>query len=211
MSEYRDFFQDFPSRSVDLLNSFYENASNIDREVTLSIAMSYGALLFPFERLRTTSKTPHPTNDCSNNAKHAENFKNQMEKRFCDFRPRNPFVSWDWYYGKQMVDLGDVKRAANEATKMLISKEKKVSSIIKLIRNSLAHSNILTFESPIEWIVFYSCKPPREDEQVIYPIEIEFLRTSPILFKNFLIDWVQFLQINPLSLEDYRELIENAE
>jgi hypothetical protein len=52
MTAYRNYVQDFPSRSRDLLNEFSLSARALNKEVTLLLAVATPCLIVPYERLR---------------------------------------------------------------------------------------------------------------------------------------------------------------
>jgi len=201
MSEYVNFFEDFPQRSIEVLEAFYSHAKDLQnsREVTLTISVAYGALLFPFERLRDDAKTPHPSNDLHNFPEHAENFKALMEKPFFSLFP---MLNSEWFCGNGVVD-GQIRRSAERHASKIVGKDKTTKNIVKLIRNALAHSNILSQDNPIRNLVFYSEVPNTGNK-------FSFLRTTPEQFKTFLVEWVKVIRKNRLSQEEYEEVLDEA-
>ncbi|ABQ27050.1 hypothetical protein [Geotalea uraniireducens] len=188
MSEYEDFVKDFPKRCQELLNLAERPALDAGREVTLMLMVAATALFIPFERLKPEGRQDHPSKDKERFPQAATELKTLLEK---------PFTASDlfdkeaksWATGR-LKSLDGAPDDWPELQRLKpISSEKKVNSIFKTIRNSLAHGNLYTRGgSEIKSIIFISTI---EDRDKI--IGFQFVSVSPADFRLFLTRWFEFL------------------
>jgi hypothetical protein len=143
MTAYKNFVHDFPLRCRDLL-ALEPDLRNVDREVTLLIAVASSGFLVPFERLQLGNpEVPHLSKDKQN----YEATANALGKILDD-----PFVFSTlcgnreyWFRGK----VTDLHRFPDEwGRPKPIGSEARTGTILKIIRRGLAHGNVWTRGSP---------------------------------------------------------------
>jgi hypothetical protein len=215
MSSYSDFIQDFPTRSIEILDLFSGLAKENNREVTLMLAIAAIGFTIPFERLKSTN---HPSID-------REKFK-IATSRFDSLRKLSFLTSelWDegegWLFADKLegveISRQEVENWANPEILKPLTNEKNVDCVLSLLRNSFAHGNIFTYPSgnrdqPVEikYIIFIR----KEVEDIVCGncseiIEnygrptgrYNLLAVSPEKFNIFLKKWVIFLKSLDLSI-----------
>lgn len=182
MTAYRNFVQDFPLRCLDILASYERHARLSDREVTLSLAIASAALVVPFERLRP-SAADHIAPDRS------KPLVKQLGRIL-----GLPFSDWagqGWYehsISASRVRGRTVEDWLPDGSLQPIGPDRKVDSVLTVIRNALSHGNIFTSASAnrqISQLVFLS--KPRDSD------EFSIVAASPREFVRFLHKWVECL------------------
>ena len=141
--------------------------------------------VIPKERLETR----HPSEDHKRpeNLELSKKLETLSGKAFVnsDFFPKN---GKDWSFGK--VDRDSYQDIQNKyLTAEVLNGTQPVSQIMSLIRNALAHGNILTDNGTIEKLVFTSERKDKTKEIVGY----QFLVVPVRDFRDFLVLWLKFL------------------
>ncbi len=204
MTAYRNFISDYPRRCGELLETFRHDVRGW-REVTLMLSLASSGLIIPYERLKQ-SKTPHPSGD-------SEKYDNAREK--LEILGKTTFLksgfcmgnNSSWMIGKTSSISGDIEAWKFSKDLKSISAKKTFGSLIKVIRNALAHGNIFTKGNPIEHIVFLSsvqkgCDEKGRDEK------FNFLQVSIEDFDYFIKAWFKFTQ--ELNIPGWKPVITDA-
>jgi hypothetical protein len=181
MSSYDNFIRDFPSRCRDLLQMFQDKAELENRDVTLLLAIAASGLIIPRARL---IETDHPSGDVHNFKSAAREMEKEMKNSFLKSRFTKP-VGQQWRYGDVEIAKGGYPEGINTLCES-ISVKKQTGSVIKIIRNALAHGNILTRGNPIKRMFFLS-KPFKG------AIRYDCIDVTFDDFKFFLEKWFEFL------------------
>ena len=202
MTSFKNFIKDFPSRSLDLLTNFHPKAVDMDREVTLLLSVAATGLTFPFERLR---KPPdgisHPSGDRKTHTRALGKFSNLSGKLFIgsELWPEMQIASWKIIEGLSTDEVQKENVPWYNDFQPINAQTIKVSVILDLIRNALAHGNIIVYppiiSSQIEEIMFLS----RRYEQSQFMDEYNVLAVEPEDFRKFLKKWIHFLKTLKLS------------
>jgi|WetSurMetagenome_2_1015567.scaffolds.fasta_scaffold106773_2 hypothetical protein len=209
MTSYVSFVRDFPMRCRDILDAYEEDAKQKDREVTLLIAVATSAFTIPFERLRPSS-SDHVADD---------RFKTGISK--LGRLGGQYFVSWQKGTTWRMLeglDGGQIRgvQADNWASpkkRSQVPADKKVDSILSIIRNALAHGSIFVYPrmpagetaAHIEHIIFLSRLSDDSTGKLID--SYRGVMVSPSDFRTFVLDWISFLEGLELPTEIKQELI----
>lgn len=215
MSSYSNFIQDFPSRCLDILKKYEKDAITHNREVTLMLAIATAGFVIPFERLRPlySEDSDHPSRDREKFSKARNKLERILDVLFVDSALWNKKDVGSWIFAKE---LRDVEREPDfwpelKSPKSL-SIKKQVSSILKHLRNGLAHGNIYTKGDPIRLIIFLSRCCKYVDKKCIPTDKYDMLAVSPADFCRFLINWLNFLANLPILTtimqESVMELLE---
>ncbi len=235
MSSYANFIRDFPNRCLDILKNYEKDAYIRDREVTLMLAIATAGFVVPFERLRPSSENlDHPSGDREKFKDAADKFKEILNFPFIRSKLWNGDVR-SWKFDKE---LDDVQREPDFWPELnspkSLSTEKRVSSVLKHLRNALAHGNIYTKGNPIQLIIFLSRCCEYVDNQCKHSMlcsncgskisceyvdkkceptnKYDMLGVSPQDFSKFLMNWLNFLASLPIpttiSQESIMELLE---
>jgi hypothetical protein len=125
----------------------------------------------------------------------------------------DPFMSsclWNeasstWRGGKLVSVTGDPDSWDGLRKRRPISKDKKVGTVLKVIRDALAHGNIFTLNNPIETIIFIKANM-KTDKILSY----SFLSVAPQEFREFLENWFDFLNDLHISHEATLEILKDA-
>jgi len=185
-----------------------------DKKVTGLLMVASSAINIPFDRLRPVPENsmPHPSGDSEKYSKAVQQFEQLWNLNFVGscLCPDNEMEYWKIAELKDIQSDPDGWRAEYDG----INKEKKVKSILKIIRNALAHGNLYT-KGPkiIEEILFIStlnkseicdkCKRPIFKTVDHY----NCISVTPYAFEQFLKHWFQFiseLEI-PTNISNYGE------
>lgn len=196
MSSYSNFIQDFPSRCLDILKKYEKHAITHNREVTLMLAIATAGFVIPLERLRppdSNSKDPdHPSRD----RKRFEVAANKLKEILDDFFVGS--VLWNkkdvgsWIFAEKREDVQREPDSWPELKRpKSLSIEKKITSILKHLRNGLTHGNIYTTGNPIRLIIFL-VRPYQSADKY------NMLAASPEDFREFLTNWFKFLGDLPI-------------
>lgn len=187
MSGYANYVQDFPSRCRQLLQLFDGKARQHGREVTLLLSLTTSALIVPFERLRVDKdgKT-HPFAD-ANHQRASQQFQELMDQAFLTSRLalglEGPLIYFK--QGVEPCDHPEQWEALRLPTNVL-SRTKQCCSLLKLLRNALAHGNVFSAGREINQLVFLSRA---------YKDSADFnvLAMTPNDLRLILCNWIDFL------------------
>lgn len=156
MTAYSDWIQDFPSRALDLLDWYIEDAGRNNREVTLLLCVGGLLLSAPYERLRNRGKVDHSQGDRKDWL--IGDFDRTMELPFNDVMTRWNLHSEFWQSGN-LRDLDDPSepdywksdegRGLNDESAWAPPQDLKLDTVINTMRNALAHGQVITFNSQI--------------------------------------------------------------
>jgi hypothetical protein len=184
LSEYRDFVHDFPLRCHDLLKTFEPGAKLRDREVTLLLAVASAGLVVPYERLRPDR--PHPSGDAQRFSQAAAALAEELDKTLERFL--GEASAREWLVGTTS-DLNGPPDAWSGFAAVRPANQKLARTILKTIRNALAHGNVWTLGNPISELVF-----AREIWEAKKLVGFEFLKVSPQAFRGLLDTWFDGLK-----------------
>lgn len=196
MSNYKNFFQDFPNRCVRLLD-LGSVATQADLDVTLLLAVAWQAIGVPLDRL----KSSHPSGDAAqfNRAKKA---LSQILKKKCGTSPLfqdgcGGFDPDAWKF--KVCDPEEVKSEC--VGPMGTIEDEECGMIVRVLRNALAHGNLRTDGNPIKRLVFVS-RVSHENPNLGY----NRLECASDTLRRFLKSWVN--ELKRLSL-DPEEIVES--
>lgn len=207
MAEYKNFVQDFPSRCMDLLESFEQQAQAKDREVTLTLLVASAGFVIPFERLKLPGKLEHPVQDRENYPRHSKALEQLMANKFRGSELHPTERSTNWQAGKLKSVRGSPNTWPELWENKILSEEKTVSNVLKSIRNALAHANIFTIGDPIDKIIFVSVNTNLAGNEIT---GYSFVSTSPEDFSYFLKAWFTFIGRQDLSQHDVSEALQRV-
>lgn len=192
MTAYKNFVEDFPRRCRDILDFARKPALSRGLEVTLSLMVASAGLIVPYERLKPDGRFgDHPSGDNKTFADAAIKLKLLLDEPFVTSRLWSQPNS-TWQDGKLDSVKGYPETWEGLQKRRPISNHKKVSAILTVVRNALAHGNIFTFnsrENMIEGIIFI--KANFNEDSVIR--NYSFLYVAPKEFQQFLRSWFDFL------------------
>lgn len=182
MSSYNRFISDFPKRCNDLLDKYFLRTKAHDPEVTLMLAIATAGFVIPFERL---SKEYHPTQDRERYQEAAAKLDAILNIRFLesDLWTEPPA---SWVYTKKVQDEQLELDFWPELKNPRPLKDNQAGSVLKHLRNALAHGNIFTRGNPIDLLVFLS-RPSKDSPK------FAMLAVAPSDFHKFLHNWFSFL------------------
>jgi hypothetical protein len=206
MTEYKNFIKDFPRRCRDILDLAGKPALSRGREVTLALMVASAGLVVPYERLKPDGGfRNHPSGDNKTFADAAEKLKSLLDKPFMSSVLWNE-TSSTWHDGKVASVNGDPDSWEGLRKRQPFSKDKKVSTTLKVIRNALAHGNIFTFKNPIEALIFVIAN--FNDDKVTR--DYSFVYVAPQEFRQFLENWFDFLNDFRIPQEAALEVLRDA-
>jgi hypothetical protein len=206
MTAYRDFIEDFPQRCRDILDITQKPALSRGREVTLTLMVASAGLVVPYERLKPDSRWgDHPSGDSKRFADAARKLESLLCQPFMSSRLCTE-TSSTWHGGKLVSVTGDPDSWEGLQRRRPISKDKKVGTILNVIRNALAHGNIWTLRDPIEAIIFV--KSVINNHEVV-PC-FSFVSVAPHEFRNLLERWFDFLVDLHIPQEVAFEVLKDA-
>lgn len=190
MSMYKDFVKDYPARCIDVLDKFYKEAKNEDREVTLLLMAAAGSLVMPYERLSWGRSIRQPDLDRGERAIQMDNLKCELTNKIKNSTNLGSEIrKWRYSDPGKVHDEERIIRAAESAKN--ISIDKQVSTAINIIRHSIAHGNVMAIESPyigqIKDLVFVSRDGQRDF------VSVELVVLTPEDLEGFLRHWCHFL------------------
>jgi len=206
MTEYKNFIEDFPSRCRNILHLAGRPALSRGCEVTLILMVASAGLVVPYERLKPDRGCgAHPSGDTKTFADAAEKLKSLLDE---------PFISsvlWSgpsstWFHGKLVSLNGHPESWEGLQKRKPLSREKKVGTVVKIIRNALAHANICTFKDPIEAIIFINSNLNGDHQARDY----SFIYVVPKDFQKFLENWFDFLKDFHIPQEAAFEVLKDA-
>ncbi len=183
MSAYKNYIQDFPGRCGDLLALQFDDARNNNREVTHLLALATTGLIVPYARL---SEKNHPLPDPATEKVKGE-FSGFLDSPFLGAALFPTKAPQSFRFGK----ITDISRDPDSWSGSIesMSNKKQIKSVIRVLRNALAHGNLFTRgESRINELVFLSRVKHDEPDLGYY-----VLLVRPNEFKQFLEGWFAFL------------------
>ncbi len=189
MTAYKNFIDDFPSRCRDILNIAKRPALCRGREITLTLLVASAGLVVPYERLTPDSRWgDHPSGDRKTFAHAAGKLELLLSQPFMSSVLFNKMNS-TWYEGKVDSVNCDVDSWGGLRKRKPFSKDKRVSTTLKVIRNGLTHGNIFTFGKSVQAIIFVS----RNFNDIGVVRDFSFIYVAPQEFTQFLENWFDFL------------------
>ena len=194
MTQYLNFVTDFPTRCNEILSTYTEDATRKGREVTLMLAIASAGINVPYERL---AKSNHPSRNRENLTTARELLDDLSEQYFLSSelcqndQGENDQHSWK-YGGPLRTVEGEPRTWPELGEPDAMQQDETVGTVLRHVRNALAHGNIFTYESTttageIQSIIFLS-KPKMNAPQFNYLI------VSPTDFHKFLRSWFRFLK-----------------
>jgi hypothetical protein len=205
MTAYKNFVEDFPRRCRDILDLAGKPALSQGREVTLTLMVASAGLVVPYERLKPDGGfIDHPSGDNKTFADAAAKLKLLLKDPFMSSCLWNE-ASSTWHGGKLTSVAGDPDSWDGLRKRRPISKDKKVSTILEVIRKALAHGNILTLNNPIEAIIFIKANITCN---IVH--NYSFLSVAPQEFRQFLENWFDFLNTLHIPHEVTLEILKDA-
>lgn len=187
MSAYRDYVSDFPRRCSILLRRLRFPARGMRLEVTHLLSITTVGLIVPHERLKRLneeSQAPHPSGDRHRYKEAASEYNRLLEEAFLS-SPLWPDGKSTWRKGK-VKDVGaqapNFDQAFTGAEPMLPNV--KAGTVVNIMRNALAHGNIVTGGRAINDIMFLS-----RDTLPSY----RFVAVEPEDLREFMLNYFEFL------------------
>ena len=185
MSEYSSYVSDFPARCAEILEEFRFPAERLGRDVTLLLSITSAGLIFPHERLIPGARTPHPSGDRDRYSDAACQYNRLLKEPFLS----PPLWNWEvssWRKGK----VRDVRSGGPDTWEELrnakaIGSEVSVGTVLRILRNALAHGNVFTQGRQIHNIVFLS-----EDRDPAF----RFISVSRRDLRKFMMNFFGFLE-----------------
>jgi hypothetical protein len=185
MTAYSNFIHDYPMRCRRLLDKYFKDAQRNDLEVTLLLNVASSGLIVPYTRL---SEDAHPARDADRFAEAKAKLDRVLDTALLNSELWNTTDPRSWRFG-ELRDLSGDPDAWHLDTLKLVSREKKARSIVKVLRNALAHGNIFTRGSPhIDTLVFLS-RISHDDPKLGY----NCVTVSPSDLKVFVLNWLKTL------------------
>ena len=190
MSAYRDYVTDFPCRCSELLMKLRSPARSIGLEVTHLLSVTMAGLIIPHARLKEEIRIPHPSGDRLRYRTAASEYDELLEKRFL-----SPPL---WLDGGSTWRKGRVKDFRAQApnfdeafasAKRMRSNDK-VKTVVTIMRNALAHGNIVTGGPEINDIMFLSANRNSA---------FRFVAVEPQDLHKFMMNYFKFLSHLDLS------------
>jgi hypothetical protein len=184
MSYYSDFISVFPSRCLDVLKAFSEQATLDDREVTLLLCVASAGIVVPYERLKS-SEGGHPMRDRNRYSEAAKRFDALLTEPFLLSPLGRGTHDWRW---KGAVD--DVNSDPIQWSRVArpLARDKKGKNVVPVIRHALAHGNIKVAGDPINELHFLAENRRRDDGS------FRLLVTSPASFASFVRNWLEAMK-----------------
>lgn len=201
-----DFADEFPARCSEVLSAGIGAMRGRGREVTFLLMVASSGFLMPFERLRppeTSGSAEHFLDDRGAHPEAADRLDELLGSPFLESTLASGFFG-EWSLAKvKPENLGGLQSRTGAAFRP-ISKDKQVVSVLKILRNALAHGNVLTRgEQAIERIVFISELRSRSQDAAMAGRGVlqhyECLSTSPAALESFLREWLSFLERSSVS------------
>ena len=200
MSNFLDFTYDFPRRCIDVLQLAEKPAHEGGREVTLLLMTACTAFLVAFEHLHF-DKGQAPSFRDPHIGSSRQQLKEVLDKSFLGspfWLSHNPS---SWAYGEIAPGTWRDQVGSDFSNRRPVTKDRKVTSVLRIIRNALGHGNLATIGSEkIEHLVLGSTVT--EGSQ-----KFQYLCVTPQDFRVFLGNWFSFLEIQHISQNDAIEVL----
>lgn len=206
MTAYKNFVEDFPHRCRDILKLAGKPAVLRGREVTLALIVASAGLVIPYERLKPDGgEIDHPSGDNKKFSAAANNLRTLLAEYFLSSAVWGMPAS-TWHSGKLKSVTGDPDSWEGLRNRQPVKEDKTVGSVLRVIRNALAHGNIFTFNNPIEAIIFINANTNDKKEVRDYT----FVFVAPADFLLFLEKWFDFLDELHISQTEAFEVLKDA-
>lgn len=206
MTAYKNFVDDFPRRCRDILTFARKPALFRGREVTLALMVASAGLVVPYERLKPDGgEIDHPSGDNKKFSAAADQLRTLLAESFLSSAVWGTSAS-TWHSGKLESVTGDPDSWEGLRNRQPIKADKTVGSVLRVIRNALAHGNIFTFKNPIEAIIFI--KANVNDKKTVRDYTYVFM--APDDFQLFLEKWFDFLDQLHISQMEAFEVLKDA-
>jgi hypothetical protein len=185
MSTYRNFFNDYPARAVDLL-ALWDEARGRKLEVTLLLAVASQAFVMPLERLGVVRLDNHPSRDDREYVR----AKTKLEFRCNQTCAESPLFSASdlnsWRYSSGLYD--DVSRETVTPANIRSINSMHCREIFRIVRDAFAHAHIMTEGDPITRLFFLSVV------RDTYPKQAKRLECGVSTFRSFVEAWGEELR-----------------
>ena len=207
MSAYKNYVQDFPSRCRDILKMATKQVHVKQREVTLTLMVASAALVVPYERLNNHAFI-RDNKEFPDAAKKLESLLKKPFLEFIKLPIEDESSNSSWSYGN-LPDLnGGPDTWGHKCEKCPIEQTEQTKTIIKVIRNALAHGNIYTTGDPIKSIIFIQRN--FEKDNFYRTIDYSFVLVTPDSFLKFLECWFDFIDGLPIDRNEIFEILKDA-
>jgi hypothetical protein len=163
----------------------FKNARENDLEVTLLLSVASSGLIVPYARL---SEDAHPARDADRFAEAKGKLDRVLDAALLASELWDTIDPGSWRFG-ELCDLSGDPDAWDLDTLKPVSRKKKARSIVKVLRNALAHGNVFTRGRPhIDTLVFLSRRCQKNPEQGYNCVLV-----SPADLKCFVLNWLETL------------------
>lgn len=195
MVMYRDYVSDFPRRCSVLLRGLRFTTHRMGLDVTHLLSITTVGLIVPHERLREGSETRHPSGDLLRYKEAVSEYNRLLEEYFLSSQlwpDETPLLldgASTWRKGR----IKDVEAQAPDFVQAFKSAEPmqpdvKVRTVVGILRNALAHGNIVTMPKgrEINDIMFLSVHKK-------FPA-FRFVAVEPEDLRTFMTNYFEFLR-----------------
>ncbi len=207
MTQYKNLVQDYPNRCSEILNSFIQQATSIDREVTLLLMATAGGFVMPYERLRSDTVIKPAPIDRDNYKKETDKLNSILTKPIKESQFFKDLMSkWRFSKPNKPVKKNEILDAYHNAER--IDANKKVVEVVKIIRNSIAHGNVLSIPDNYEQIqdIIFLAGGEKPDGTII-PYKLIVL--TPKELETFLFIWFELLSSLTVPQHNVLNTIDN--
>jgi hypothetical protein len=184
MSQYDALVVDFPDRASKLWPTFRAAGAVSRQEVTTFLMVASAAVAIPFERL---SRSQHPAGDAARYLEAKAAFDTLMKERFLGSALWPSSSGEPWCYGKLKSVDGNPGSWEELWEPRELGPDTKTETIVRHVRNALAHGNVFTFGDPITRIALLSQVDPE-----VY--KFKYLVAALPHYEALLENWFAFLQ-----------------
>ena len=186
MSEYSSYVSDFPARCAEILEEFQFRAHTLGRGVTLLLSITSTGLIIPHERLKPGGRIPHPSGDRDRYVDAARRYEELLDKPFLSSPLwSNRDVSW-WRKGRvRNIRTGGPDSWGELRNAKTVGPDVRVCTVLSILRNALAHGNVITQGRRIRDIVLLAV-----DEGPAF----RFISVSPSDLRKFMMNFFGFLK-----------------
>lgn len=201
MTAYSNFIQDFPARCRDILNSYEQDATQRDREVSLLIMVATSAFIIPYERLNSSDKE-HIADD--RDSKAIKELNKFLGGNFTSWQTGNTWSMIEELDG-QVIRTSGLDALLQPDKRHPIPSDKPVSFILAIIRNALAHGNIFIHSATnrgqntpkMQDIILLSKVRDKETGELTDEYRAVYVSLSD--FRTLVLEWISFLEQIKLS------------
>ena len=206
MTEYSNFIQDYPKRCADILEYFFLRAANMNREVTLLLMATAGGFIMPYERLIWGDTIRQPDIDRNEYNSAMEKLSNALGMSIKESHYFKEIIC-RWRFGKPIEPAGIKEIISAYASSNTIDTKMKIVEVLKIIRNSIAHGNIMSMpdnSNVIQDLIFIS--GGKKKNGTIIPYKMIVL--TPKELNKFLLRWFEFLSKLPVPQNEVLRTID---